>query len=105
MKATIYWYTTSCFEVITPIFRHGVIVASYPVITIGLSLLLCGGLGIGMKDWNEETDYQKLWTPHDSPLWKDASWVRSHFEDGRRFETVIIAGDNVLTPDFIRLVS
>jgi hypothetical protein len=80
-------------------------IGMHPWSTIGLALLLCISLGGGLFFWTEEHDDVALWTTTDSPVRFNSQWVKTHFSDDFRYESVIVAADkNILRPDVLVLV-
>ena len=81
-------------------------VGRHPWFTIGLSLILCLTLGGGLFFWAEEHDGVALWTTHDSVARHNSEWVKHHFNDDVRYESVIVAAENnILRPEVLLLVS
>lgn len=86
--------------------RLGYLIGRHPWSTIGLALILCITLGFGLFFWTEEHDDVALWTTTDSPVRFNSQWVKNHFSDDVRYESVIVAADhNILRPDVLLLVS
>ena len=48
--------------------RWGLVISTWPRLTILLSLLVSGGLTSGMMFWYQEMDQEVLWTPYNSPV-------------------------------------
>ena len=48
--------------------RWGLVISTWPRMTILLSLLVSGGLTSGMMFWYQEMDQEVLWTPYNSPV-------------------------------------
>lgn len=83
-------------------FYVGHFVGEYPVLTIILSLVICGLCGIGLKTFSETTSQEKLWVPQSSRLINEKAWVDKVFPDNTRFVSLIMESEsNVLTPDFL----
>ena len=85
--------------------RLGYLIGRHPWSTIGLALIICITLGFGLFFWTEEHDDVALWTTTDSPVRFNSQWVKQHFSDDVRYESVIVAADhNILRPDVLILV-
>lgn len=86
-------------------FRLGLLIGNHPWKTVIGALLLCAVCSSGMAFWLQITDDELLWTPYGSPFLKDKKWIEENFPKDMRYESVIIEGDNVLTPDHIQYLA
>ncbi|KOC68201.1 Patched domain-containing protein 3, partial [Habropoda laboriosa] len=59
----------------------------------------------GMIFWKEELDDVELFVPQDSVIRTDADWVKTHFRDDFRYESIIVTAPNVLEPEVLRSIS
>ncbi|XP_076441160.1 patched domain-containing protein 3-like isoform X2 [Babylonia areolata] len=83
-------------------FYVGHFVGEYPILTIILSLVICGLCGTGLKTFSETTSQEKLWVPQSSRLINEKAWVDQAFPDNTRFVSVILESErSVLTPPFL----
>lgn len=78
--------------------RLGLLVAKHPLITIVLSLLVCGLCGIGLTKFEQTTDDAKLWVPKSSRVLEEKAWMDTNFPEKYRFTSVIVTAHNVLSP-------
>ncbi|XP_012942197.1 protein patched homolog 3 [Aplysia californica] len=87
----------------TSFFRVGFFVGKYPLLTIILSILMCGLCGLGMKTFKEEDAQEKLWVPQSSRIIPEKAWVDRTFPEETRFATYVVVNPNgdVLTPSFM----
>lgn len=85
-------------------FRIGFSIATKPWLWLIISLCLNIVCGLGLLLWKEEIDEIELYVPMDSVIRKDASWVKEHFRDDLRHESIIVAAPNVLDPEVLRSV-
>ncbi|KAL8580536.1 hypothetical protein ACOMHN_057979 [Nucella lapillus] len=84
-------------------FVVGHFVGDYPVLTIILSLVICGLCGIGLKTFRETTGQEELWVPQTSRLINEKAWVDRVFPTKTRYVSVIMESESdVLTPDFLQ---
>ncbi|KAK7483450.1 hypothetical protein BaRGS_00025249 [Batillaria attramentaria] len=84
-------------------FHVGYFVGEYPVLTIILSLVICGLCGIGMKTFKETTGSENLWVPQASRVINEKAWVDRVFPEETRFVNVVVESKaDVLTPKFLR---
>lgn len=79
-------------------------IGNKPWLWLIASLCISGVCGPGMLLWHEEIDEVKLFIPVNSVLRSDAAWVRNHFKDELRYESIIVTAPNVLDPEVIRMV-
>lgn len=59
----------------------------------------------GLYFWREEFDDIELFVPEDSVIRSDAAWVKTHFRDDFRYESIIVTAPNVLEPEVLRSIS
>ncbi|KZC10954.1 PREDICTED: patched domain-containing protein 3-like [Dufourea novaeangliae] len=59
----------------------------------------------GMLLWKEAVDDVEMFVPDDSIVRADATWVRNHFHDEFRYESIIVTAPNVLEPEVLRSIS
>lgn len=96
------YYPFSLFLSIS--FRIGFSIATKPWLWLTISLCLNLICGLGLLLWKEEIDEVELYMPKDSIFRKDATWVKEHFRDDLRHESVIVTAPNVLDPEVLRSV-
>ncbi|XP_011632112.1 patched domain-containing protein 3-like isoform X2 [Pogonomyrmex barbatus] len=84
--------------------RIGLSIATKPWLWLIISLCLNLIFGFGLLLWKEEIDEVELYMPIDSTFRKDAAWVKEHFRDDLRHESVIITAPNVLDPEVLRSI-
>lgn len=58
----------------------------------------------GLYFWREEFDDIELFVPENSVIRSDAAWVKTHFRDDFRYESIIVTAPNVLEPEVLRSV-
>ncbi|KAL6427288.1 hypothetical protein ACFW04_008694 [Cataglyphis niger] len=85
-------------------YRIGLSIATKPWLWLIISLCLNLVCGLGMLLWKEEIDEVELYMPMDSVIRKDAAWVKEHFRDDLRHESIIIVAPNVLEPEVLRSI-
>ncbi|TRY79298.1 hypothetical protein TCAL_08847, partial [Tigriopus californicus] len=86
-------------------FRLGLLIGNHPWKTVIGALLLCAVCSSGMAFWLQITDDELLWTPYGSPFLEDKKWIEENFPKDMRYESVIIEGDNVLTPEHVQYLA
>ncbi|KAK0090682.1 hypothetical protein PV325_008019 [Microctonus aethiopoides] len=86
-------------------YRIGLSIGNKPWLWLIASLCISGVCGPGMLLWHEEIDEVKLFIPVNSVLRSDAAWVRNHFKDELRYESIIVTAPNVLDPEVIRMIA
>ncbi|XP_023328081.1 Niemann-Pick C1 protein [Eurytemora carolleeae] len=105
------WFENFSFELISETIVHsmelffywyGSILARYPIRSICLTLVIPGLCAIGLLRLEQENNPYKLWIPQDSDYIRNHEWLWQNFPDDIRFHSVILTGDNVLTPEYIR---
>ena len=84
--------------------RLGLLVARHPLITILVSLLVCGLCGVGLSKFEQTTDDAKLWVPKSSRVLQEKAWVDANFPEKYRFTSIIVTAHNVLSPWVINAV-
>ena len=85
-------------------FSLGVGIGQRPWVPILLAFLIIGGCAGGLYFFDEETAPENLWVPDNSQAVEDKKWVDEHFPGVLRFNNYIAEADNVLTPEFLRVV-
>lgn len=85
-------------------YRIGFSIATKPWLWLIISLCLNLVCGLGLLLWKEEIDELELYVPMDSIIRKDATWVKEHFRDDLRHESIIIVAPNVLEPEVLRSI-
>ena len=85
-------------------FRIGLSIGKRP----WLWLLVCFCINCicapGLYFWREEIDEIDLFVPDNSVIRDDAAWVKTHFRDDFRYESIIVTAPNVLEPEVLRSV-
>ncbi|XP_011693441.1 PREDICTED: patched domain-containing protein 3-like isoform X1 [Wasmannia auropunctata] len=84
--------------------RIGFSIATKPWLWLIISLCLNLICGLGLLLWREEIDEVELYMPINSVFRKDAAWVKEHFRDDLRHESVIVTAPNVLDPEVLRSI-
>jgi len=81
-------------------YRHGKFVSTHPFSVIIASVLLCGFCGVGLLEFNNETNMVKLWIPQNSDFVKNMNWLwdLNPTDASYRFNSLILRGENILTP-------
>jgi hypothetical protein len=87
-----------------PMPRIGLYFGMHPLSTIAVSLLVVAVLSCGMFLF-EQRDDQDVWLPKESELLRKKLWLSVNFPAKMYEETVLIVGDNVLTPEVLGFVS
>ncbi|XP_029156681.1 patched domain-containing protein 3-like isoform X1 [Nylanderia fulva] len=85
-------------------YRIGFSIATKPWLWLIMSLCLNIVCGLGLLLWKEEIDELELYVPMDSIIREDASWVKEHFRDDLRHESIIVVAPNVLDPEVLRSI-
>lgn len=80
------------------------IVGKYPFRTIALCWLLVILSGFGFLRFRQEKDPLKLWVPPQTSFVRDSQWLIKTLQRGYRDQTILIAGDDVLTPEVFQQV-
>lgn len=83
--------------------RFGLFMATHPLRTVCVALVVCGALGSGLLFWKQRDD-QDVWLPAASDLRLKKEWLETNFPARLYYETALIVGDNVLSPDVLRFV-
>ena len=84
--------------------RYGKLVASNPWWAILGCFVIAGLSAIGLLEYRTENNAFKLWIPDNSEFLENYNFLQEKFPPDTRFNNFIVAADNVLTPDVIRLV-
>ncbi|XP_060591012.1 patched domain-containing protein 3-like [Ruditapes philippinarum] len=79
-------------------YKLGLLVARHPIITIIISLLVCGLCGVGLSKFEQTKDDAKLWVPKSSRVLPEKAWVDANFPEKYRFTSIIVTAHNVLSP-------
>ena len=83
----------------------GLSIGKRPWLWLLVSFCLNCACASGLFFWREELDNVKLFVPHDSVIRADAAWVKKHFRDDFRYESIIVTAPNVLEPEVLRSIS
>ena len=81
---------------------YGQLVASKPLLTILICLLVTAIAGIGLLRFRAENEGIKLWIPEDSDFRQNNDWLFENFPRSARFGSLILVADDVLTPSVIQ---
>nr|XP_012227494.1 PREDICTED: patched domain-containing protein 3-like [Linepithema humile] len=92
------------FNVDRIFYRIGYSIATKPWVWLMISVCLNFVCGFGLLFWREETDDVELFLPDGSTIRKDAAWVKEHFRDDLRYESILITAPNVLDPKVLRSI-
>lgn len=83
-------------------FQLGYTVASYPLVTIALSIVCASVLSIGLTKFYLETEGRKLWVPQDTLALDHSAWVEQTFPVGIRPEQLIVHGvSDIATKEYV----
>nr|XP_033341116.1 patched domain-containing protein 3-like isoform X1 [Megalopta genalis] len=85
-------------------YRIGLSIGKRPWLWLLVSFCVNCMYAPGMLLWKEEVNQVDLFVPDDSIIREDANWVRTHFRDEFRYETIIVTAPNVLEPEVLRLI-
>ncbi|KAH0545741.1 patched domain-containing protein 3-like isoform X1 [Cotesia glomerata] len=85
-------------------YRIGLSIGNKPWVWLITSLCISGVCGPGLSFWREEIDEVKSFIPEDSIVRKDAAWVKEHFNEDLRYESIIITAPNVLDPQVLQAI-
>nr|XP_012227308.1 PREDICTED: patched domain-containing protein 3-like [Linepithema humile] len=92
------------FNVDRIFYRIGYSIATKPWIWLTTCVCLNLVCGFGLLLWREEVDDIELFMPVGSIFRKDAAWVKEHFRDDLRHESILITAPNVLDPKVLRSI-
>ena len=81
---------------------YGQLVATRPLTTILICLLVTALAGIGLLRFEAENEGIKLWIPEDSDFRQNNDWLFENFPRSARFGSLILVADDVLTPSVIQ---
>lgn len=85
--------------------RIGLSIGRRPWLWLIISVCINAVCGPGLLFWAEELDDVELFMPLDSIVRTDADWVKEHFRDDLRYESVIVTAPNVFDPKVLHAVS
>lgn len=77
----------------------GLKITRHPKRWITASLIVIAFCTIGFYRFRQEKNPLKLWVPPDSDFIRDTEWLISQFGEAQRQETIILTGDDILTPE------
>ncbi|XP_046427563.1 patched domain-containing protein 3-like isoform X1 [Neodiprion fabricii] len=83
-------------------YRIGVSIATRPWLWLIISFCISAVCGPGFLFWAEEVDDVELFMPLDSIVRADAAWVKEHFRDDLRYESIIVTAPNVLDSEVLQ---
>ncbi|XP_012234648.2 patched domain-containing protein 3 [Linepithema humile] len=92
------------FNVDRIFYRIGYSIATKPWVWLMISVCLNLVCGFGLLLWKEEVDEIELFMPVGSIFRKDAVWVKEHFRDDLRHESILVTATNVLDPKVLRSI-
>ncbi|XP_043279634.1 patched domain-containing protein 3-like [Venturia canescens] len=93
------------FDMEQVFYQIGVSIGRKPWLWLLASLCVSCVFGPGMLLWREEIDDVELFMPSDSIVRLDAAWVKKHFGDDLRYESIIVTAPNVLEPEVLQKIS
>jgi len=78
-------------------------VGLHPWSTIGMSLLVCAALSVGLFFFKKEADVVALYASPHSIIRLNTEWIKEHYSDDFRFESIIFAANesNILQPSVL----
>ena len=79
--------------------------ACYPIATITICIVVCTAFGVGMKDFEQTNDAEKLWVPASSRIQEETRWVKKNFPPITRYAMIIFSSSNMLSPEALGAVS
>ena len=85
--------------------RLGVKTAQHPIPVILISLLITSLGCIGLGFIKIENNAIKLWIPQQSDFTKNYNWLYENYPPEFRAHSVIVHGEDILTPEAIQKVS
>ncbi|XP_076280248.1 patched domain-containing protein 3 isoform X1 [Lasioglossum baleicum] len=85
-------------------YRIGLSIGKKPWLWLLVSFCVNCVYAPGMLLWREEIDDVELFVSEDSIIRQDAKWVRSHFRDDFRYESIIVTAPNVFDPEVLRSI-
>ncbi|CAG0883651.1 unnamed protein product [Darwinula stevensoni] len=81
----------------------GLVLARRPWFFILASVALSSGLIPGLLFWRMyNSENVETWFLPEAPIYQTEMWIRENFPEGVRYEQVIVAGPNVLTPEYFK---
>ncbi|CAG0883652.1 unnamed protein product [Darwinula stevensoni] len=84
----------------------GLLLARRPWFFILASVALSSGLSSGLLFWRmDNTENIEMWFLPEAPLYQTDMWIQENFPEGVRYEHVIVAGPNVLTPEYFKYMA
>lgn len=86
-------------------YKLGVLVATYPWVTVACSFAFVALSAIGLLRFHMEKNPMKLWVPPESDFFIDTEWYINTFQTGFRLQKVMITSDNVLKPEVLEILS
>ncbi|XP_012258315.2 patched domain-containing protein 3-like [Athalia rosae] len=86
-------------------YRIGLSIGRKPWLWLIISFCINVICGPGLIFWAEELDEVELFMPMDSIVRADASWVKEHFKDDLRYESIIITAPNVFDPQVLQAIN
>jgi len=81
---------------------YGELVARNPWRTIAVCVAVTGLCGLGLLRFRAENEGIKLWIPRNSDFRRNNDWLFENFPRGIRFNSLILARDNVLVPEVVQ---
>ncbi|CAG0902809.1 unnamed protein product [Darwinula stevensoni] len=83
--------------------RLGCLLAHRPWTFILASVILSSCLISGVIHWREEEGGTvKAWFAPGTPIYRTDQWIKKNFPNGVRYETIILSGPDVLTPEYFK---
>ncbi|CAL7946435.1 unnamed protein product [Xylocopa violacea] len=86
-------------------YRIGLSIGKRPWLWLLVSFCMNCICAPGLLFWREELDDIELFMPENSVVRNDAVWVKTHFRDDFRYESIIVTAPNVLEPEVLRSIS
>ncbi|CAG0899620.1 unnamed protein product [Darwinula stevensoni] len=84
-------------------FKLGCLLARRPWTFILASVILSSCLISGIVHWREEEGgTMHAWFAPETPIYQTHQWINKNFPNGVRYETIILSGPDVLTPEYFK---
>ena len=85
--------------------RLGCSIGTYPVRYIIGCVVVCLLCGLGLLNFSEQTEPNKLWVPENAQVIEDLDWISKNFPSRTRVGFLMGVSGNVLSPGGLTAVS